>query len=337
MPVTDSEKRYTPWGEVRAGGVGAITDRGFTSQRREDNLRLNDYVARFYDPFIGKFISPDSVVPGARNPQAFNRFAYVFNNPLGYVDPTGHDPDNSSCSYAFEGCPVSQYEGIYGSLSAHDYVTAGLGFIIDIGHAGNDPVAVAAFLIEQVRSLVGKGGKFTLPGGEQRLGPLSFGKFFPEYFVSDKITESDVIGVALGIWMDYQFRYEAYYQGISTLFLAPSVFASEDFTSDYLAFMQAATGRSLIDIVVNELGGIKAYDKHPTLYSKSFNWNPVTTSGQTVAWPDSLTVAPVSSASDSWSAVSQPLVLPPMVLPSGVPIAPGSRNEIRIPALPSPY
>ena len=32
VPVTGSETRYTPWGEVRTGGVGAITDRRFTSQ-----------------------------------------------------------------------------------------------------------------------------------------------------------------------------------------------------------------------------------------------------------------------------------------------------------------
>ena len=32
VPIAGSETRYTPWGEVRTGGVGAITDRGFTSQ-----------------------------------------------------------------------------------------------------------------------------------------------------------------------------------------------------------------------------------------------------------------------------------------------------------------
>jgi hypothetical protein len=32
------------------------------------------------------------VVPGAGKPQALNRYSYVFNNPLKYVDPSGHDP-----------------------------------------------------------------------------------------------------------------------------------------------------------------------------------------------------------------------------------------------------
>jgi hypothetical protein len=38
-------------------------------------------------------VSADSIVPGAGNPQALNRYAYVFNNPLRYVDPSGHCPD----------------------------------------------------------------------------------------------------------------------------------------------------------------------------------------------------------------------------------------------------
>jgi hypothetical protein len=43
-------------------------------------------------------VSADAVVPSAGKPQALNRYAYVFNNPLKYVDPSGHDPeDNKEC------------------------------------------------------------------------------------------------------------------------------------------------------------------------------------------------------------------------------------------------
>jgi hypothetical protein len=37
-------------------------------------------------------VSADSIVPGAGKPQALNRFAYTFNNPLKYTDPSGHCP-----------------------------------------------------------------------------------------------------------------------------------------------------------------------------------------------------------------------------------------------------
>ena len=53
-------------------------------------LGIYNYGARFYSPKLGRFISADSIVPGYANPQNFNRFAYVRNNPLRYTDPTGH-------------------------------------------------------------------------------------------------------------------------------------------------------------------------------------------------------------------------------------------------------
>jgi hypothetical protein len=51
---------------------------------------LYDYRARFYDPTLGRFLQPDPLVPEPGNPQALNRYAYVYNNPLRYTDPSGH-------------------------------------------------------------------------------------------------------------------------------------------------------------------------------------------------------------------------------------------------------
>jgi len=53
-------------------------------------LGIYHYGARFYSPKLGRFISPDSIVPNQFNPQDLNRFSYVLNNPLRYTDPTGH-------------------------------------------------------------------------------------------------------------------------------------------------------------------------------------------------------------------------------------------------------
>jgi RHS repeat-associated protein len=51
---------------------------------------LMDYKFRMYSPTLGRFISPDNVVPDGQNPQAFNRYSYVMNSPILYNDPTGH-------------------------------------------------------------------------------------------------------------------------------------------------------------------------------------------------------------------------------------------------------
>jgi len=42
-----------------------------------------NYGIRYYDPAVGRFIS---VVP-----TGFNRYTYVRNNPVKYIDPTGYD------------------------------------------------------------------------------------------------------------------------------------------------------------------------------------------------------------------------------------------------------
>ena len=48
------------------------------------------YGARWYDPTLGRFIQPDTIVPERGDPQGLNRYSYVNNNPVKYTDPSGH-------------------------------------------------------------------------------------------------------------------------------------------------------------------------------------------------------------------------------------------------------
>ena len=50
--------------------------------------------ARYYLPEVGRFISADTMVPEPGNPQSYNRYAYVRNNPMNFTDPTGHCAGN---------------------------------------------------------------------------------------------------------------------------------------------------------------------------------------------------------------------------------------------------
>ena len=47
-----------------------------------------------YDPELGRFAQADTIVPGAGNPAAYDRYAYVLNNPIKFNDPSGHDVGN---------------------------------------------------------------------------------------------------------------------------------------------------------------------------------------------------------------------------------------------------
>ncbi|HEX9865256.1 MAG TPA: RHS repeat-associated core domain-containing protein, partial [Acidimicrobiia bacterium] len=55
-----------------------------------DPTGLLFYQARYYDPTVRRFVSPDTVVPDPANPQHFDRYSYVTNNPINYSDPSGH-------------------------------------------------------------------------------------------------------------------------------------------------------------------------------------------------------------------------------------------------------
>ena len=47
-------------------------------------------------------MSADTIVPNFTNPQSLNRYSYVFNNPVNYIDPSGHDPLDDEWQSAFE-------------------------------------------------------------------------------------------------------------------------------------------------------------------------------------------------------------------------------------------
>ena len=90
------ENRYYPYGETRLTTGTISTDKLFTGQREMAGLGIYHYNARFYSPTLGRFLSADTIVPGAANPQAWNRYAYTLNNPIRYTDPTGHMVDDDS-------------------------------------------------------------------------------------------------------------------------------------------------------------------------------------------------------------------------------------------------
>ncbi len=88
-----SQQRYLPFGEVRtddfAPGTISQTDFAYTGQRDLPDLGLMDYKARFYDAALARFTQPDSIIPNLADPQSWNRYTYVVNDPVRFADPTG--------------------------------------------------------------------------------------------------------------------------------------------------------------------------------------------------------------------------------------------------------
>jgi hypothetical protein len=56
---------------------------------------------RFYRSNQGRFLSPDPVTGDLLNPQSWNRYAYVLNNPANLTDPLGLIQSGKGCYDAY--------------------------------------------------------------------------------------------------------------------------------------------------------------------------------------------------------------------------------------------
>src|SRR5271166_1750042 len=82
---------YLPFGE-QAGSGSCPAGQRFTGDEWDEETGLDHAQFRQYSSAQGRWISPDPAGLAAvdtTNPQSWNRYAYVLNNPLSYVDNSG--------------------------------------------------------------------------------------------------------------------------------------------------------------------------------------------------------------------------------------------------------
>ena len=80
---------YRPYGERILKQDGGSNKLWYTGKPHEEDMGLNYFGARWYDPMIGRFTGIDPVEFQEGNIHSFNRYAYANNNPYRYVDPDG--------------------------------------------------------------------------------------------------------------------------------------------------------------------------------------------------------------------------------------------------------
>lgn len=86
-------RRMSDWEDgdpTNSDPLALPTTEGFTGHEMLDQLGLIHMNGRVFDPTIGRFMSADLLVQAPYNTQSFNRYSYVFNNPLSFVDPSGY-------------------------------------------------------------------------------------------------------------------------------------------------------------------------------------------------------------------------------------------------------
>ena len=89
---------YTPYGVKRAGS-NVASAHGWLNQIADADTGLTYLNARYYDPALGRFLSPDPLLnPG--DPRTLDPYRYADNNPVVYLDETGLFPCASMMSFA---------------------------------------------------------------------------------------------------------------------------------------------------------------------------------------------------------------------------------------------
>ena len=93
---------YDAWGKRRnsngtddpGNSIVPSVNRGYTGHEQldEGGMGLVHMNGRIYDPLVGRVLSADPLVSHPTDSQSFNRYSYVWNNPLKYVDPSGYEP-----------------------------------------------------------------------------------------------------------------------------------------------------------------------------------------------------------------------------------------------------
>lgn len=108
LTITDAlssikaEQNFDAWGRYRNPKnwdyIGIPTtnptwlERGFTGHEHLPKFGLINMNNRMYDPVVRRMLAVDNYVQDPFSTQSYNRYSYVWNNPLKFTDPDGENP-----------------------------------------------------------------------------------------------------------------------------------------------------------------------------------------------------------------------------------------------------
>jgi len=113
---------YYPYGEMKYHAGSVNVKHKFSGHEYDGESGLYYMGARYYDPRLARFITPDPVVPmrvdqhnflsfkviqDLTNPQKLNRYSYCANNPIVFRDPFGLDRVSSILGFVSYGLNTS--------------------------------------------------------------------------------------------------------------------------------------------------------------------------------------------------------------------------------------
>lgn len=176
-----------------------------------------------------------------------------------------------------------------------------------------------AQVLEDVRAAASNGGGLISIRQSVREGITGHTS---HYLVAGRLNEAEVVGVALGIYMDWSYRFEAWQGQLPRSLVGPlTAFSIEDLPTHYVGFFAAVRGLEINEVFDCYLGEVETTDEAPPhllltddletgtlgvpvkhLTNKKFTPIVPTDEGwQNISWPAGLQLAYIDSSSGLWA------------------------------------
>ncbi|MDH3599914.1 MAG: hypothetical protein OEU26_09795, partial [Candidatus Tectomicrobia bacterium] len=131
-----SRYAYDAWGNLQEEAGDSANRFGFTGHELDRESGLYYAKARYYDPFVGLFLSEDPLLGDPLTPLSLHRYLYAYQNPLVYIDPDGEESISKYIDQAADRCGLLGCAGYALLKGLYHVATAGFATV-------HDPIADA--------------------------------------------------------------------------------------------------------------------------------------------------------------------------------------------------
>lgn len=181
-----------------------------------------------------------------------------------------------------------------------------------------------AQLITNLEAAIKKGGNSIISISQDVRGGVT--GYTASYLISGEVSPDDALGVALGVYLDWSIRFEAWQGQMQRSLVGPfTPFSIEDLPTQYLGFVGKASSLEVEGLFACYLGEVESAEGPPHLWIKTekldigielpaierltnrgFQPMVLTKKGwQIVQWPAPLRLTPIASSKHTWGFISE--------------------------------